>query len=555
MDFITFLANLILLSLYRLCYATLFQDIENLPLNPNYDFVIIGGGTAGAVLANRLTETQKFSVLLIEAGATNEGVLDAEVPWLALNLRGTQYDWNFTTSSQSGLNNRSLPYNRGHILGGSSTFNGLFYTRGSSSDYDKFGVITGDEGWSWGQMLPYILKNERWLPPADHHDTAGQYNPRYHNRFGMTPVSLPGFPQPIDNKIMQTTKDMHQNFPFNVDMNSGNPIGVCNIGNGVRSSSATAYLSPKYIERPNLHVLVNTRVTRVLPTKANDFTIRKNPVRITANKELILSAGAIGTPQILLSSGIGDRAELKAAGIEPLYHLPDVGKNLSDQLLTGISWTVNTTDTTDNLVTNSTLLNDALAQWNASHTGPLVDIFGGINTVGFLRIPDNSSIFEEFQDTASGPNAAHYELIPANGGNPTAGLNPGHFFTVGFALVSPASRGSVTIRSNNPLDPPVIDPGFLTSKFDFFVMRHAIKTAVTFTSAPAWQAYHPVGTAAMSAKGATHGVVDPDLRVKGIRGLRIVDASVMPFPICGHTETPTYAFAERAANLIQNTWT
>ncbi|RDB26641.1 Pyranose dehydrogenase 3 [Hypsizygus marmoreus] len=576
-------------------FAVIYNAIESLPVI-NYDFVIIGGGTAGNVLANRLSEISRFNVLVIESGPTNEGVLNSIVPFFAPQLGGSAYDWNFTTIPQRGLGGRILPLPRGHVLGGSSSINSMFYTRGSSSDFNRFASATGDPGWSWDNIQPYIRKNEKWTTPADNHDTGDQFDPSLHGFDGINAVSLNGFPQPIDSRVLTTTAELHEEFPFNNDMNSGNPLGVgwlqATIDHGKRSSSATSYLASNFQARKNLHILLQTRVTRILQTSTSVSTLAFRTVeftsenasgprrRITASKELILSAGSIGTPHILLSSGIGDQSELRAIGIKAIVHLPSVGKNLSDHPALSNAWFVNSNDTIDNLSNNATLRAELLQEWEKSKTGPLGN--AGASHIGWLRIADNSSIFQTTLDPSSGPNTPHYELVISSGAGLNSGL-PGHFVSIGTVVVTPAARGSVSLKSTDPLDPPLIDLAFLESEFDVFVMRESIKSARRFLSAPAWKDYvigpadafanattdelldqyirnntisvsHPVGTAAMSAKTASYGVVNPDLRVKGISGLRIVDASVMPFIICGHTQAPVYIIAERAADMIKMDW-
>ncbi|KIJ47886.1 GMC oxidoreductase [Sphaerobolus stellatus SS14] len=547
-----------------------------------FDFVIIGGGTAGSVIANRLTENPKFNVLVIEAGPSNDGVLDIMVPAFAFGLANTAYDWNFTMVPQVGLNGRVLTLERGHVLGGSSSVNGMDYTRGSSDDYDRFARVTGDQGWSWNNLQPYILR----CPPADGHNVTGEFDPRVHGFDGINFVSLGSNPLAVDQRVIQTTVDLKDEFPFSLDVNSGKPLGVSwvqsTIGQGERSNAARTYLAPKYRSRPNLHIVLNTFVTRVLPTGVNGpldlrvVEIASNAtgprIRVTATKEVITSAGSIGTPHILLNSGIGDKADLAALGIKSILNLSHVGKNLHDHPTTSVAFLTIGKDV-PTWQTNATVLAENLAQWEANRTGPLVQFLG--HHVAWTRIPSNSSIFKQFPDPSAGPNTPHLEL--------TVGRSDGSTISCDVVAVTPTSTGTVKLRSNNPFDDPLIDPQFLTSNFDLFALREGIRTIRRFYSGPAWKGYivaeivpganvtsdddlneyirntvssfaHPVSTAKMSPKGASNGVVDPDLRLKGAKGLRIVDASVMPFVTAGHTQAPVYIIAERAADIIKAAW-
>ncbi|KAJ7475206.1 aryl-alcohol oxidase [Mycena galericulata] len=588
MVWLAFLAFLVLES--TPCWGALYDSVTELP-QLQFDFIIVGGGTAGNVIANRLSENPHFSILVLEAGGSNAGVLDIIVPFFCGRATpDTPQDWNYTTTPQENINGRIIPYARGFVLGGCSSVNDMAYTRGSKEDYDRYANVTGDEGWSWDSLIPYMRKNERFGPPADHHNTSGQFNPAVHGFDGINSVTLPGFPTPIDSRVIGTAKASSE-WPFNLDMNSGYQLGVGwtqeTVKNGSRSSSATSYLAQEFISRPNLHVLLHAQVTRVLPSGSNstfrtvEFVQNRQAKRytFTAKKELVLSAGSIGTPTILMHSGIGNSSMLSSLGIQPLHNLPSVGQNLSDQPIVGVSFLVNSTDTYETAERNATLAAEQLAQWTATRTGPLVDAPG--SQLAYLRLPDNASIFERFPDPAAGPNTAHYELGFVNG---ILGLPPptGNFLGITSAVMSPVSRGSVTLNSSDPLSDPFIDLNLFNSEVDFFIVREGIRSALRFASQPQWADYvispldvnststdaeldeytrnnaspysHAAGTASMSPKGANWGVVDPDLRVKGLIGLRIVDLSVVPFIPTGHTQAPAYIIAERAADIIKEDW-
>ncbi|KAG2004437.1 aryl-alcohol oxidase [Coprinopsis cinerea AmutBmut pab1-1] len=223
MNRISALALLVCLALPA--FATIQDSITKFP-KTDYDFVIVGGGQAGCVVANRLTENPRFNVLVIEAGPSHENVLNAQVPGFSLELRNTTYDYNYTSTPVPHLNNRVFSVTRGRILGGCSSHNGMFYTRGSSSDYDRWATVTGDPGWSWKKLFPYILKNERWVKPNRDVDITGMYDPKVHNTKGMTFVSLTNFPDDSDAKIRQAADEIGGDFGWNVDYNSGDPLGV-----------------------------------------------------------------------------------------------------------------------------------------------------------------------------------------------------------------------------------------------------------------------------------------------------------------------------------------
>ncbi|KAJ7733598.1 aryl-alcohol oxidase precursor [Mycena olivaceomarginata] len=605
MDYLIFLVILALES--TLCWGALYESVADLK-KLNFQLRFHCSGTAGNVIANRLTENPRHSVLVLEAGASNEDVLDIIVPFYASRATpNTPQDWNFSTTAQTGLNGRSISYPRGHVLGGSSFYQ-MAYTRGSRDDYDRYARVSGDDGWSWDNLVPYMRKTEQFHPPTSQ-NTTEQFNPAVHNLHGINSVSLPGFLRDTDARVFATTSDLSHEFPFNIDMNSGTPLGIgwvqSSIKNGSRSSSATSYLAPRYLSRPNLHVVLNTLVTRVLqsghdsrtgnPTfrtveyassargwfSSFERTLPSYPpgptrFRLTATKEVILSAGSIGTPHILLHSGIGDSESLASLGISPVHDLPSVGKNLSDHPFLHTSWQVNSTKTFDNAERNETLASDEFEEWLTTRTGPLVD--STTSQIGWLRLPDNSSILHSFPDTSSGPLSPHFELLFTNG---IAGTPPptGNYFTISTGVVSPSARGSITLNSTDPFDPPVINPNLLGSELDLLIMREAVRSAQRFVAAPTLADYilspfslndtasdtevdayihdhattldHPVGTAAMSASDADYGVVDPDLTVKGVGGLRIVDASVLPYVPAAHTQVSVYIFAERAADLIK----
>ncbi|KAJ7164409.1 aryl-alcohol oxidase [Mycena filopes] len=583
---------LITLGFLGSCFCEIYEDVDQLP-GLSYDFIVVGGGGAGNVVANRLTENPNFSVLVLEAGVSNENVIDSIVPFLVNGLlQPSIYEWNYTSIPQPGLNGRSLGILRAHMLGGCTSHNGMVYTRGSADDYNRFAAVTGDPGWSWDQLLPYFFKNEKWTPPVDDHDTRGQFDPSVHSTTGINAVSLSGYPwTTFANHVLAATAQQPEDWHFNLDMNSGKPLGTSwlqtTIQGGVRSSSATSYLGPEFIHRPNLHVLLHAQVSKLVdPSHPNgklhfegvQFLQGGNLFTAKAAKEIILSAGAVGTPSILLHSGIGDEALLTPLGIPTLLDLPSVGRNASEQPFLGVSWSVNSTETSDSINQNTTLFNEVFAQWNRSHTGPF-SVYPNTH-LAWLRVADEEFRLNNFTDESAGPDSAHIEVAFAPGGGAPGAT--GNFMSLGIVVLNPVSRGSVTINNTNPFEAPVIDLGFLSHSVDLFVARQAVKKVFALAKAPAWEnyiiaptqdleslsqdeldqyirnnagtAFHFVGTAAMSARDAQYGVVDPDLLVKGASGLRIIDASIMPFITSAHTQAATYVIAERGADLVKNAW-
>ncbi|KIY69237.1 GMC oxidoreductase [Cylindrobasidium torrendii FP15055 ss-10] len=571
-------------------FGATFESLADFDATKAYDFIIVGAGAGGSTTANRLSENPDFSVLLVEAGGANDGDITVDVPLLCTRLTpNTLYDWNYTTTAQPGLNNRVVPFPTGIGLGGSTTVNCLVYTRGSKNDIDAWAELSGDDGWSWDNMLQYFKKSERYNDPRDGHDATGQYLPEFHSRDGVIGVSVPGYPYAIDKRVMATTEQLEE-FPFREDMNSGEQTGIGYVQALVldgKRSSAKDHLTGPAASRDNLDILLHTRVSRVTSdgSSSDGETLSFNNIEVssanggdvqtlTASKEVILSAGAVGTPNILLHSGIGEAAFLESLNIDVLVDLPSVGKNLTDHIGVSTTYIVNETDTLDSVVRNETLFNYWLDQWKANQTGMFVDT--SENHAAFLRIADNSSLWESYEDPSSGPLTAHYEWIFQSG--LSSYTEEGNYINLPAACVSPLSRGNVSINTTDPFAPPLVNPNLLAEELDMKIVREAIRAGRRFFAAPAWDGvvlgelnnnaesdedledyirnnavsfFHPVSTSSMSPVDADYGVTNPDLTVKKVKGLRIVDAGVIPRLPAAHTSASTYALAERAADLIK----
>ncbi|KAJ3722216.1 hypothetical protein C8R42DRAFT_666376 [Lentinula raphanica] len=573
-------------------YGKIYENASDIPSLDSYDYVIVGGGLTGSVVASRLTENSNTTVLVLEAGVSHQGVDIIEVPGLqSFTGPGTIYNWNYTSVPQIHLLNNTIPAPRGHVLGGSSSINGMWYTRGSSADYDRWANVTGDQGWLWDELQSYFKKSESLVAPVDGHNTTGQYDPALHGTQGPLQVTVGGFSQSLDQLVMGR---LDQDFPFIEDYDNGEPIGFgwtqTTIGNGSRSSAATAYLD-NYLNRTNLDVAVNSLATRIFASNGSridtvTFTANGLPINVTARVEVLLAAGVFNTPHILLNSGIGDASELSAMSIPVVHNLPSVGKNLTEQPAISSLWN------TSNPVSAAQAEVDyenAIAQWNSNRTGRMVLAIS--NTVGFARMnvssPEVQALVEEYGELAPGPASPHFELLPTvNAFDAETNFENAQFIFDSVNLV-PYSRGSVTLNSANPLGPPLIDYNFYSAPQDILVMRQAVLSALSFISTPDWQdfltapassllaavvdeypnvsnatmdayirattsiSFHAVGSCSMSPAGADWGVVDPDFHVKGVAGLRVIDTSIMPFAPAGHSQAAAYVIAERAADIIK----
>ncbi|KAJ7254776.1 aryl-alcohol oxidase-like protein [Mycena rebaudengoi] len=513
-------AALSTLLLASSCSAIIYDTAKDLPRR-DYDYVVVGGGIAGSVIANRLTEDRNTNVLLLEAGPSHKGIYEIMVPFHFFLGIPDRLSWNYTTVPyalfhspvvQPDAHKTATSQQQTYFissrprLGRIKRFKyGMLYDRGTKDHYDKLARTVKDDRWSWDSVLPYFLKMEGLGPPADYHDTTGQVIPTNHNTRGPLGVSLPGFSQQIDKMVLESFGNSE--FPFTHDLSSGEEKGfgwqVSTIHNGTRTTAATAYLADKYLRRPNLDVLVNAMVSRVLPTgkkiarvefhqnyRCVIYVIAEPDIQVRATREVILSAGTVNTPHILLNSGIGDKKALSSLNIPLVHDLPGVGKNLTDTALIYISWEVNSNATFDILLNNITARNEAFAEWNATRTGRMAN--GLVNMSGFGRMnrskPEVQKILKEFGDATAGPRAGDFEFLFIDGGL-SANSEDKTFFSMPLSVMSPMSRGSISLNPSDPRGPPLFDPAYMSSPYDMFVMRQAFQAALDFTDTEAWKSY------------------------------------------------------------------
>ncbi|GAB1525203.1 hypothetical protein RhiTH_008360 [Rhizoctonia solani] len=566
-----------------------------------WDYIIVGGGSAGCVLAHRLSEDPNVSVLVIEAGKDCLDQLFSRIPLTFGRLFKTEADWAYTTKPQSTLDGRSLFWPRGKMLGGCSSINAMVYTHAAPSDYDDWAV----EGWTYEDLKPYFRKAEKFTPHVGHPlvDPSHRGDQGHWKTGYSTPVASGS--NRASKSEFHTTREPTDFTDINTPAGT---IGVSEIVShvdpqGQRSSTSTAYLPKSVLERPNLTVLIDTRITRLLFDTSNPDEPRAVGVeiaqsangsryRIAASKEVILSAGAIGTPQILLASGVGPKDVVQKASVQVLKESNHVGRNLYDHLLSCVIFRA--TESLDYLGTTSGSLLP-LAKWLATGTGPLTSNLceGGL----FIRT-DDPKIFgpnpAHIEDTTSGPNAPNLEMACAPLTFAEHGFKsapPGEkAFTMAPVLLRPKSSGFITISSGNVWDNAVIEPNYFADPNDIKTLVQGVRLALkiahtkpladklifrpntdtssvffmgdqdpaTITDAEieAWlrreaqTIYHPVGTAKMGSSIET-SVVDSQLRVHGVKGLRVVDASMFPKQLSAHPVAGIVAIAERAADLIK----
>ncbi|WP_421928614.1 GMC family oxidoreductase [Neoaquamicrobium sediminum] len=525
----------------------------------NYDFIVVGAGSAGCVLANRLSEDGKARVLLLEAGGRSRNPVFS-IPMLA----GVAYfwkptNWNYETVPQAGLDGRRLKWPRGKMLGGSSSINGMMYMRGHRADYAIWRQH-GLPGWSYEDVLPYFRRSE---------DNPERPGDPFHGVGGPLMVRKARGENPLYRSFLEAGRS--EGFRANDDFNGAEQEGLglydFNIRDGRRESTATAFLYP-VMQRPNLDVWTGAQVRRVIleDGRATGVEVDRGgtTLSVRATREVALCGGAINSPQLLQVSGIGDPKMLKAAGVEPLVAAPEVGRNLQDHLGVYLTYASKDPVTLYRLFRPDRAATAFLRAWLGG-SGPATSVpleaGGFLKTRPELEIPD-----------------IHITFVPGLNLETTRAGQGRHGYLINFYQLRPQSRGEIRIVSPDATRAPAIDPRYLSAEADVACMRDGVRLARRIGENPAlarhnageisplpadlasdeaidaWvrrganTIFHPVGTCRMG--GDERAVLDAELRVRGVTGLRVVDASAMPTVIGGNTSAPTMMIAEKAADMM-----
>lgn len=524
------------------------------------DYIIIGAGSSGCVIANRLSADPKNRVILLEAGGRDWN------PWIHIpvgyfkTMHNPSVDWCYRTEPDPGLNGRQLDWPRGKVLGGSSSLNGLLYVRGQAQDYDRWRQM-GNTGWGWDDVLPLFKRSENNERGAD----------EFHGADGGLSVSDMRIKRPICDAWVEAAQAA--GYPFNPDYNGASQEGVgyfqLTTRNGKRCSSAVAFLNPAK-SRENLQIITRAHTQRILIEEGRAVGVvyrdgNGNEQTVRAGREVILSAGAIGSPQILMLSGIGDAAHLQSNGILPLHDAPQVGRNMQDHLQARLVFKCHEPTLNDEV---RSLVNQAkiALRYAMFRTGPMT--MAASLATGFMRTGDHV-------DTPD----IQFHVQPWSADSPGEGVHPFSAFTMSVCQLRPESRGHITLRSANAGDKPKIYTNYLSTQTDCqtivaginiarIIARHApLSSKISEAFRPSadlsmddyegtldWARnnsttiYHPTGTCRMGPEESD--VVDARLRVRGVAGLRVADCSIMPEIVSGNTNAPAIMIGEKLSDMV-----
>ncbi|THY13257.1 glucose-methanol-choline oxidoreductase [Aureobasidium pullulans] len=595
-------------------YARVFN--HTLHLRDRYDYIVIGGGTSGLVIANRLTENPKINVLVIEYGYVDGQENGTTVPGLPVPRKYLRTD---TSIPRPGLNNRTSPLYTGAVLGGGTVVNGMFFARGSAGDYDAWEQL-GNPGWGWKGLLPYFKKSETFTPPTEELQDmfpdviSSDLSP--HGIDGPVGSSFSNYQYPVIKNFFAGWNSV--GVSTNPQPNNGKAIGAfystisAYAKNQSRSTASDAYYRPITGVRENFHLVTGCLVAKVNFSKGRravgvDFISRETnrTSTVKAAREVILAAGAVRSPQILQLSGIGPRKLLEGIGIECVVDLPGVGRNFQDQptIYMQFSYGNYTFPTPDWIFSNTSWAAEQLDIYNKNRTGPITIPYLGGSSVAFLPLKNITPSYASILTTTALTNLssifpstihpsiltgyeAQHVLLLSLYASPDAAVaeiawEGGN--TIPLAMIRPFSRGAIEITTTDPFHPPTIDFGTFAHPTDIVAFIASIRKLREWISSPAMQALgtvetfpgpnvstdaeieaairnaatsswqHPSSSCAMMKRG-WGGVVDAEVRVYGVKGLRVVDASVFPMAVAGHTSSSVYAVAEKAADVIKLSW-